>query len=524
MPIERSSPPAISLSILMVASEGAPFSKTGGLGDVMGSLPRALDRLGHRVAVVLPRTRGIDVERYPFRHARIRLGRAHHDVRFVQVRASDRLRTTLVDCPELYDREGLYGVGAQDYTDNARRFALLARAALELAAEDEERFDVVHGHDWHAGLVPVYLTQMSSGRLGGLASVLTIHNLAFQGLFPPDTLDELDLGRDLFTIDGMEYWGTISFLKAGINFSDAITTVSPTYAKEIQTRELGFGFEGIIARRAGVLTGILNGIDDDRWNPATDPFLPEPYSADRLEGKRAAKRALLARFGLPADNGSQERPLVGMVSRLVDQKGFDLLAGLGQALGAIDASFVLVGTGEPAYEAFWRELAGRHPDRIAAHIGFSEELAHLVEGGADLFLMPSRFEPCGLNQLYSLRYGTVPVVRAVGGLADTVVPYETRTPEANGFVFREYSPDALLEALQRALAVYARKPEWRALQLAGMRTDHSWDVSARAYVKVYREVLRRAAGRNPIAGAEPGRPAGAPHRRMEQETRWHRTR
>jgi starch synthase len=387
----------------------------------------------------------------------------------------------------LYDRDGLYGFDSADYPDNPRRFAVLVRAALEFIARRGPRLSVVHAHDWQAALAPVYLETLYAGHpvLGGLASVFTIHNLAFQGIFEADWLPRLDLGWDLFTIDRLEYWHRISLLKGAIVYADVITTVSSRYAEEIQTPQLGFGFDGILRTRAADIAGILNGIDINEWDPARDRFLPRPYGVQDLSGKAAAKAALLTEYGLPASAESLERPLVGMVSRMTDQKGFDLIAALADDLPRLDARFVILGTGEPRYQDLWTALASRYPDRIAARIGFEERLAHLIEGGADMFLMPSRFEPCGLNQMYSLRYGTVPIVREVGGLADTVTP-------RNGFIFKEYTAGALLEALGRALAAYKDRVQWQALQLAGMRADHSWDRSAREYVKMYERALSKA--------------------------------
>jgi starch synthase len=286
-------------------------------------------------------------------------------------------------------------------------------------------------------------------------------------------------------VDALEYWGRISFLKGGIVFSRKLTTVSPRYADEIQSPALGFGFDGILRERRADLVGILNGIDYDRWDPARDPHLPESFCASNLEGKQAAKRKVLEVYGLPVTGETLARPIIGMISRLVDQKGFDLLAALSSDLSRLEATFVLLGTGERRYEDLWQSLAAQHPDRIGTKIGFDEGLAHVVEGGADLFLMPSRFEPCGLNQMYSLRYGTVPVVRAIGGLFDTVRNFDPRSGEGTGFVFIEYSPEALLGSLRRALETYKDRDVWRRIQMAGMRQDFSWDASARKYVTVY---------------------------------------
>jgi starch synthase len=412
-------------------------------------------------------------------------------VGFHEVSLAEGANAVLVDCPDLFDREALYGIGNNDYTDNARRFAMLVRAALEFAAR-RGKPSIVHAHDWQAGLAPVYLKTMYATHpvLGRTASILTIHNLAYQGLFEPDWLPRLDLPWSLLTIDRLEYWGRISFLKGGINDADLITTVSPQYAREMQTPELGFGFDGILRRRASDLVGILNGIDTNQWDPSNDRFLPGPFQADDLSGKALAKREVLLRYKLPVDQPTFARPLIGMISRMVDQKGFDLLASLADELPRLEATWVLLGTGEARYQNLWTGLAARHPDRIGVRIDFSEELAHLIEGGADIFLMPSRFEPCGLNQMYSLRYGTVPVVHQVGGLADTVRDFTPKAVTSTGFVFQEYTRTALLAALQRALTVFQDPSRWRALQVAGMRRDNSWDHSAREYVKIYRRALR----------------------------------
>lgn len=499
----------------MVASEAVPFAKTGGLADVAGALPLALGRLGHRVTLVLPRYRGADAGTALDRIG-ITLGGRPMEAGLFEQPLAEGVRAVLIDCPELYDRDGIYGVGTTDYADNARRFGFLARAALELASRAGERPSIVHAHDWQAGLVPVYLKTRyrMHPALGGVATVFTVHNLAYQGLFTPDWLPALDLGFDLFTAEALEYWGRISLLKGGINFSEMITTVSRKYAEEIQTPEHGFGFEGIVARRADDLTGITNGIDVERWDPSRDRFLPEPFSATNLSGKAAAKREVLASFGLPVTDETIERPLVGLISRLVDQKGFDLLAALADELPRLHASFILLGTGEPRYQDLWRRLAARHPDRIGVTIGFDERLAHLIEAGADVFLMPSRFEPCGLNQMYSLRYGTVPVVRATGGLDDTVRDVDPETGTGIGFKFGPSTPAALLEALHRAIETFRNPKAWKVIQKAGMKQNHSWDPSAREYVKIYRRAARAAArapqGSGGVSAGRSGKPLPTP--------------
>jgi starch synthase len=478
----------------MVASEALPYAKSGGLADVLGALPRALERLGHEVDVVIPRYRGITAGT-PLGRLDVSLGGQRIDTGVV-AHERDRVRTIFIDHPPYYDRDYLYGAVGHDYPDNPERFAFLAQAALTWAFSTGVRYDIVHAHDWQAGLVPLLLGRMirERPRLERLPAVFTIHNLAYQGIFDASWLLRLGLGWDLMHVDSMEYWGRISYLKAGIVYSRAITTVSPRYAQEIQSPEYGFGFDGILRQRSADLVGILNGIDYDQWNPARDPNLPLPFSASNLEGKGAAKRRVLARYGLPASGSALRTPLIAMISRMVDQKGFDLLAEIADELPRLDARIVVLGTGERRYEDMWLGLAARHPDRIGAHVGFDEEMAHLIEGGADLFLMPSRFEPCGLNQMYSLRYGTVPVVRATGGLFDTVQNFDPRTGQGTGFSFEEYSPQALLGTLQWALRTFKERRTWRKMQAAGMRQDFSWDRSARAYQNVYRRRIVTSGG------------------------------
>jgi starch synthase len=473
------------MQILMVASEAVPYAKTGGLADVLGALPHALARLGHSVDVIMPRYRGIRAGTQAGR-LRLTLGAQIEEATFFET-TTPGVRTIFVDHPRYFDRDYLYGTSAHDYPDNPERFAFFARAALEWAVISGVHYDIVHGHDWQAGLVPVLLRDEYALHpvIGDMTPVFTIHNLAYQGVFDASWLPRLGLGWELMHLHALEYWNRISYLKGGITFSRLITTVSPRYAAEIQTPEFGFGFDGILRSRAADLVGILNGIDYDQWDPDRDPHLPVHFDIDTLEGKLAVKRALLVDFGLPVTDAAMERPLVAMISRLVDQKGFDLIADIADDLPRLDASYVLLGTGERRYEDLWLGLSARHPTRIAARIGFDEGLAHRIEAGADLFLMPSRFEPCGLNQMYSLRYGTVPLVRATGGLFDTVRNLDPATGEGTGFTFDEYSGPALFGTLQWALDIYKNRPLWRKIQTAGMRQDFSWAASARQYEAVY---------------------------------------
>lgn len=474
----------------MVASEARPFATSGGLSEVMAALPHALGKLGHRVTIILPKYRQVALGSGQTAEVETTLAlgaAATHEVTYYRQPVSDRVAAVFVDVPELFDRDGLYGSAGGDYVDNGLRFALFSRAALEYLRLRGERASVIHAHDWQSGLVPAYQKMLFSSDpvVGGVGVVFTIHNLAFQGLFPTATIAQVGLPGEVLHVQAMEFWGQVSYLKAGINFSERITTVSPGYAREIMTPAFGCGFDGVLGRRAGDFSGILNGIDRSRWDPAADPYLPAPYTADDLAGKAAAKRALLEQAGLERSAKAFARPLIGMVSRLTDQKGFDLIAAAADRLMALDAAWVLLGSGEWRYEEMWRSLAARHPDRVATVIGYDERLEHLIQAGADALLMPSRFEPCGLNQLNSQRYGTLPIVRATGGLDDTVVDAGPAGRRSTGFKFVEYTADGLVGAVVRALAAFATPKRWHRMQANAMRQDYSWDISAREYVKVY---------------------------------------
>jgi starch synthase len=494
------------LRLLLVASEAQPFSKTGGLADVAGSLTRALGRLGHDVTVVTPRYRGVPSGEWKGT-VRAHVGGHWFEAGLLEIPLGPNARAIVVDCPPLFDRGGIYAEHGRDYDDNPVRFAFLSIAALEWATWQSAPPSLIHAHDWQAGLLPVYARTHYSTlwqSTGGIPpSVFTIHNIAYQGIFDKGWVPRLGLRWEDFHVSGFEFWDRLSCLKAGVQFSDIITTVSPTYAQEIQRPEYGYGFEGVMRTRASALVGVLNGIDDEEWDPTTDPYLPAPFTAADLSGKRAAKKALLETFGLASDDRAMERPVIGMVSRMVEQKGLDLIAWLAPQLASLDAAFVVVGTGDRRFEDMWRWMKSIAPDRISPHIGFDERRAHLVEGGADIFLMPSRYEPCGLNQMYSMRYGTVPVVRAVGGLVDTVRPYDPRNASGTGFLFREYDAAALFQALTEALAVYRQPKIWRRLQISGMKKDFSWGHSAAEYVKVYKGVIAARRKSLPVRGRSP---------------------
>lgn len=474
------------MNILLVASEVVPYAKTGGLADVAGALPKALSRLGHKVRVVMPR---YNIERIessgsqlpgelvvPFSFDERRAN--------VFVDASAEVPVYFIDSPEYFSRGKLYGE-----PDDAERFAFFNRAVLQLAKALGEHFDVIHLNDWMTGLTSAYLRTVyaSDPALEGTKTLFTIHNIAFHGLFKPDQLPAFGLPGWIYRSEGgIEFYGLASALKAGIVFSDAISTVSPRYAAEIQTPEFGERFDGLLRARSDVLFGILNGVDYDEWDPAKDKYIAAHYSPDDLSGKTRCKRDLLRAFGLPEH---LDRPLIGCISRLSDQKGFDLILAIADRMLDRDVAFVLLGSGTEQYERAFQALRDARRSQVAVYLGFSNEFAHKIEAGSDMFLMPSRFEPCGLNQMYSLKYGTVPIVRAAGGLDDTIENFDRATLRGNGFKFYEYDPQRLLEKVYEALDTYAQPNLWRALMLNGMRADFSWDASARRYVDLYQKLV-----------------------------------
>lgn len=460
----------------MVTSEASPFAKTGGLGDVLGALPAALVDLGEEVAVVLPRYRSAQLPPADRVVPAMPLWVGPHQFNVaIDLVVSKGVRYYFVDCPPLYDRAGMYGEGGHDYSDNHIRFGLLNQAALGIARHIFET-DVLHAHDWQAGLLaPYFLALRGDPTFLGVKTVFTIHNLGYQGIFSAAALYDLGLDRSLFHMEGLEFYGDVNLLKAGIVYSGAVTTVSPTYAKEIQTPEYGFGLDGLLRSRAHKLTGIINGVDYREWDPRNDPHIAAAYSGDDLAGKAACKRALLQEMELPP----AERPLIGIVSRFATQKGFDLFVEIAAAVAEEDVAFAVLGSGDAEIENAFRSFAQVRPDKFGVRIGYDNGLAHRIEAGADMFLMPSRYEPCGLNQIYSLRYGTVPIVRATGGLEDTV-------DEETGFKFHHYSPEALLAAIRAALIEYRDRDKWNGRMRRGVARDFSWRASALEYQKLYR--------------------------------------
>ncbi len=481
------------MKILFVTSEVTPLIKTGGLADVSAALPAALHDLGVDVRILLPGYPQVlqalpqlqtaaDFPALPgFPAARLLAGTL-----------PDSVPLWVIECPELYQRGGgaYQDEHGDDWADNAHRFGLLSKIAAVLGSADSPldwKPDVVHCNDWQAGLTPAYLHFAP----GAAPSVMTVHNLAFQGIFPPHTAAELGLPGECFQPDGAEYYGNLSCMKAGLYYADQLTTVSPSYAQEIQTEALGFGLQGLLKQRREVLTGILNGIDTTEWNPATDPNLAQTYDAADLSGKSTNKRALQKRMGLHV---APELPLFGVVSRYTQQKGLDLVLEIAPQLIALPAQLVLLGSGDAAMQRTALALTHHHSGQIGAYVGFDESLAHLIEAGADIFLMPSRFEPCGLNQLYSQCYGTPPVVHATGGLIDTVVDCNAGSLArgvASGFVLDSIDAPGLLATVRRAVVAYHDKKIWRALQRNGMNKDFSWGKSAAAYRDIYARLMRR---------------------------------
>jgi starch synthase len=486
------------LSIVFASAEIAPLASTGGLGEVSRALPRALAALGHRVSVFAP-----------FYQAVRRWGIEAHQVATVGVpgygsgfrvfraaRVAAPAELYLIEHDGFFDRPGIYGEWGGEYGDNLERFSFFSRAVIEAVVALDLPTDVVHANDWHTGLIPAHLRLFFSDHplLGRVATVFTIHNLAFQGRFPGDRLATTGLPSSVFHMEGLEYYGMVNLMKAGIVYSRAITTVSPRYAEEIRRPEFGEGLDGLLRARSASVHGILNGIDTEVWNPTTDPHLPTRYGAGALAGKRACKQALIGELGLRI---SPDTPLVGMVTRMTAQKGADIvLLGIWAALPALDVGLAVLGAGDPGLEQGFRYLAEWYPDRVAVRIGYDEPLSHRIEAGADTFLMPSRYEPCGLNQMYSLRYGTVPIVRATGGLDNTVRDPLEDSQHPNGFKFSRPRGDEMMAAVLRAVEAYRAPDFWERLQRTGMAEDFSWSGSAQRYADLYHSLLSdRADGR-----------------------------
>lgn len=479
----------------MAAGEAAPYAKTGGLADVIGVLSAALAKRGLSVAVFLPFYRQIEREPFPIQSTG----------KVVSVSVSDRKEEAelfshesqgvayyFIKHDRYFSRAGLYGTNEGDYPDNAERFVFFSRAVLEGALALGLQPDLLHCHDWHTGLIPVYLKTIYAPFFPKIASLFTIHNLGYQGTFWHYDWHLLNLPWDYFNPQALEFYGKINFLKGGLVFADALSTVSPKYAKEIQTAAFGHGLEGVLSRRKKDLYGILNGIDTQEWDPAHDRHIVTPYHAKNLAGKEKCKEALQKESGLPVE---KEVPLLAMITRLTEQKGVDLVAASFDKIMENRVQLVVLGNGEKKYEEIFTSMAGSRPKQAAVRIDYDHPLAHRIEAGADLFLMPSRYEPCGLNQMMSLRYGTVPIVRATGGLDDTVKQFNPRTLQGNGFKFKFYTPTAFLRQVQKALSLYREKKKWRSLIQNGMEGNYSWDASAEKYLKLYHMLIKKRGGR-----------------------------
>jgi len=474
------------MHIVFAASEGLPFSKTGGLADVVGALPRALAAQGHQVSIYLPRyrqTKLVDPQTV-VRSITVPFDDHYRFCSVVTPGSQAGIRYYFVDYPNYFDREALYGTAVGDYTDNAERFALFSRAVIE-ASKIVGVPDVFHCHDWQTGLIPVLLRTLyaQDPAFRDSTTVFTIHNMGYQGLFPAEILPLLMLPWDLFTITRMEFFGQVNFLKGALAFSDYVTTVSRKYSQEIQTTEYGFGLEGVLRDRAATVTGILNGVDYSEWSPEVDKHIAARYSPADLSGKAADKADLLAAFGI--QNADPNLPVIGIVSRFAAQKGFDLISQMMDRLAREDMILVVLGTGDKPYEEMFLRMQKQFPQKVAVKVAYDNALAHKIEAGADMFLMPSRYEPSGLNQIYSLKYGTVPIVRATGGLDETIEPWDARTGKGTGFKFYEYNGESLLLTIKAALQAFRDQASWQVLMRNGMAKDFSWAASAKEYVKVY---------------------------------------
>lgn len=481
--------------ILLVASEVHPFAKTGGLADVAGALPYALLKLGCEVAVAMPKYKSISPEKYRLKYEinglsvpmgmgdmsadvlSTRLGNTHAKVYFIQ-------------CDRYFDRDGLYGTSEGDYHDNAERFSFFSRSVLELIRALDWYPNVIHLNDWQTGLIPAYLKTLYADQktYQRIRTLFTIHNMAYQGLFPKYVLPMTGLGWEEYKQEKLEFYDQVNYLKAGLVYSDAISTVSPTYAAEIKTDEFGQGLQGVLNTRADDLHGILNGIDYDEWNPATDKEIPAPYTVKNHDRKTESKMKLLKDMRLEFNIQS---PVIGLVSRLTDQKGFDLISEIIEPFLAMDVQLVVLGTGDVRYHEMFEMLQQRFPQKLAVNLKYDHRLAKLIYAGSDMFLMPSRFEPCGLGQMIAMKYGSIPLVRKTGGLSDTVENLSSEGKKGTGFVFENYRSEDLLFIIRRAVEAFRQPKIWKELVQRAMTKDFSWDASARQYLDLYQHIQRK---------------------------------
>ena len=479
-----------------MSSEVVPFAKTGGLADVAGALPGALKKLGVDVRLAIPFyrvVRGGNFEVKKVAHEiKIPFGSTALKANVFETRTSEGVPVYLIEREDMYDRPGIYGSGAADYYDNLERFTFFTKAALNASEHLEFKPDVIHCHDWQTGLAPALLKGPYASRpsFQKTATVFTIHNIGYQGIFPAEKLSLTGLPvNEFFTKEGIEYWGRISLLKAGIVYSEAVTTVSGKYAREILTPEFGRGMEGILKSREADLHGILNGADYAQWNPATDNNLAANYTLKQLSGKKHCKESLLEEIGL--ESSLRNRPLLSVVSRLDSQKGIDLLLGILPEILSLNTGVIILGSGDKEIEQAVSRASSRYPGRLASRIGFDEPLARRVMAGADICLIPSRYEPCGLTQIYALKYGTIPIVRATGGLDDTVIQFNLKTSHGNGFKFTEFEAAPFLTAIRKAVDLFANKKAWKTIQTNGMQADFSWEGPASSYLDLYRSLVDR---------------------------------
>ncbi len=487
--------------ILFVTSEVVPFVKTGGLADVSAALPQMLAEMGHEVRIVVPKYGAVDDRKYKI-HEVVRL-------KDLQIKIGDkevtfslkscflpgqkvRVQIYFLDNQEYFgSRNSLYTdpMTGEDYPDNDERFILLSKSVFELISKLGWIPDIIHCNDWQTGLIPAYLKTIykDDETFSKFKTLFTIHNLAYQGVFPKSSFNKTGLPEELNSEKGIEIYNKLNFMKSGLMFSDVISTVSETYANEIRSDEnLGAGLKQVLAKRKNDLYGIINGIDTRVWHPEKDKLIPKKYSPKNLELKKENKRELAEKFGFQYN---PDIPIIGLISRLLDAKGFDLIMEAFPEMMKMNIQVILLGTGERKYHNFFDKMSKKHSDKFACYLGFNDDLAHLIEAGADIYLMPSKYEPCGLNQMYSLVYGTVPLVRETGGLADTVIRYNEKTDEGNGFVFKQYDASAMMKELKRALKLFEDKKVWEKIMKNGMKSDFSWNVSAKKYIELYRTIL-----------------------------------
>ena len=483
------------LKILFATPEAVPFAKTGGLADVAGALPKSLQALGCEIKLIMPYYRTVRDSGLPHqylgREIEVSLGDEKLKADIYLGHLNQDIPVYFIGREEFFDRQSLYGTAKGDYFDNPERFIFFSKAALSFCQSMDFSPDIIHQHEWQTGLIPAYLKSLyqNDPLFSRSATVFTIHNIAYQGLFKKEKFGITGLPKTMYSPEGIEFWERINFMKAGIVYADVINTVSKKYSEEIQTPEYGYGLEGILRKRKENLYGILNGVDYEDWDPSHDPHLIARYDAKDISGKKQCKMDLLKEFHLPSS--LEQVPLLGMISRLADQKGFDLLMEISEALFALNIGFVLLGTGEQKYHDLLTQVAQKYPQKAGIRIAYDDRLAHKIEAGTDFFLMPSKYEPCGLNQIYSLKYGTIPVVRATGGLDDTITPYDPVTKKGNGFKFTRYDAKEFLNTIKAAINFYYQPERWRQLVQNAMAADFSWKRSAQSYLELYRKTLEK---------------------------------